>query len=123
MASLTGPADPPLERGRIETLRRAIESEIEKVEEALPATASSLDPFAFDSCAVGRDARMDELESHARARRQRDRDVRRLARLREALERIEAGSYGRCARCGSGISFDRLLAFPEATRCVRCAGG
>ena len=38
-----------------------------------------------------------------------------------ALARIEAGTYGACARCGGPIPRDRLVLRPFATTCVPCA--
>jgi DnaK suppressor protein len=38
----------------------------------------------------------------------------------DALDRIEHGSYGTCADCGSPIPEGRLDARPEASRCVKC---
>lgn len=38
----------------------------------------------------------------------------------QALERIEAGSYGVCMACGEPIGFERLLAHPTAMRCLAC---
>lgn len=37
-----------------------------------------------------------------------------------ALDRIQAGTYGKCARCGHGIKLERLEAIPFAALCVRC---
>jgi RNA polymerase-binding protein DksA len=37
-----------------------------------------------------------------------------------ALERIAAGTYGTCDRCGRRIPEDRLDAVPYATLCVAC---
>jgi DnaK suppressor protein len=44
----------------------------------------------------------------------------RLVQVERALERIEAGTYGRCESCGEPISPERLEAFPSATSCVSC---
>jgi RNA polymerase-binding transcription factor len=44
-----------------------------------------------------------------------------LDEIDEALGRIEAGTYGLCARCGQPISAPRLEALPYAVRCVDCA--
>lgn len=41
--------------------------------------------------------------------------------IREALERIDGGTYGVCARCGQAIGAARLTAVPTANTCVRCA--
>lgn len=40
--------------------------------------------------------------------------------VRQALERIERGTYGQCELCGEGIDAQRLTAVPEASRCVGC---
>lgn len=45
------------------------------------------------------------------------------AAIRAAVRRIDAGTYGRCARCGSAIGDARLTALPFATTCVACASG
>jgi DnaK suppressor protein len=42
--------------------------------------------------------------------------------IREALARIEAGTYGTCVDCGTAISDARLSVRPEAARCVECQG-
>ena len=44
-----------------------------------------------------------------------------IASVRRALERIEDGSYGECARCGNPIAEGRLDARPEAALCIDCA--
>jgi DnaK suppressor protein len=41
--------------------------------------------------------------------------------LTDALRRLEAGTYGACTVCEEPIPYGRLLAVPEATRCVACA--
>jgi DnaK suppressor protein len=43
-----------------------------------------------------------------------------LAAIDEALTRIEDGTYGVCARCGSEIAPERLRAVPYATLCIDC---
>ena len=45
----------------------------------------------------------------------------RVAQLRAALARLDAGAYGRCARCDEPIADDRLDALPEVTICIACA--
>ena len=41
-----------------------------------------------------------------------------LAAIDAALERIEAGTYGTCERCGKPIGVERLEAIPHATLCI-----
>ena len=43
-----------------------------------------------------------------------------LAAVNRALERLQDGRYGLCARCEAEIPFDRLKAEPWALRCVAC---
>ncbi len=50
----------------------------------------------------------------------RDRERRLLAKIEEALERIEDGTYGICESCGEDISEDRLKARPVTTLCFDC---
>jgi RNA polymerase-binding protein DksA len=44
-----------------------------------------------------------------------------LEQIREALERIEHGTFGRCEECGGVITKGRLQAVPYARHCVKCA--
>lgn len=44
-----------------------------------------------------------------------------IAEIQAALDRITAGTYGLCDKCGGPIGEERLVAIPEATRCVACA--
>lgn len=46
---------------------------------------------------------------------------REIASVKRALARIEDGTYGECARCGSDIPMARLEARPEAALCIDCA--
>ncbi len=39
-----------------------------------------------------------------------------------ALARIDVGSYGRCAHCGTEIPEERLELRPFTDSCVRCTG-
>jgi DnaK suppressor protein len=43
-----------------------------------------------------------------------------LARIDEALVRLDAGKYGSCFECESEISDRRLRALPFAVRCQTC---
>jgi DnaK suppressor protein len=46
-----------------------------------------------------------------------------LGDLEEAMERLRAGTFGRCERCGDEIVLERLMARPTAQRCVECVRG
>jgi DnaK suppressor protein len=41
--------------------------------------------------------------------------------LRGALERLDAGEFGRCQQCGQPIQLERLEILPTTALCVSCA--
>jgi DnaK suppressor protein len=43
-----------------------------------------------------------------------------LGAIAAALDRLDAGTYGRCEGCGKAIPEERLKAMPYASRCVAC---
>ena len=50
----------------------------------------------------------------------RDRERRLISKIREALMRIENGTYGICEECEEDISEERLKARPVTTLCIDC---
>ncbi|RLB06260.1 MAG: RNA polymerase-binding protein DksA [Deltaproteobacteria bacterium] len=50
----------------------------------------------------------------------RDRERKLITKIKEALERIEEGTFGICERCGGEISEKRLEARPVTTLCIKC---
>jgi DnaK suppressor protein len=49
-----------------------------------------------------------------------ERDSNLIRKIREALERLEDGTFGICDECGKAISEKRLQVRPIATRCIKC---
>jgi DnaK suppressor protein len=49
-----------------------------------------------------------------------ERDRGELAQVQAALQRIADGTLGTCIDCGEAIPLARLLAQPEAARCIAC---
>ncbi|NUO99746.1 MAG: TraR/DksA family transcriptional regulator [Nonomuraea sp.] len=43
-----------------------------------------------------------------------------IAELSNALDRVTAGTYGRCSDCEAGIPFERLKIRPLARFCINC---
>ncbi len=52
--------------------------------------------------------------------RLRDRESKLMVKIKEALGRIESGTFGVCEECGQQISLKRLRARPMATLCIEC---
>jgi DnaK suppressor protein len=46
--------------------------------------------------------------------------MRRLYRIRGALERLSKGIYGVCLQCNRAIPDERLLALPDVELCIAC---
>ncbi len=58
-----------------------------------------------------------ELEAELRMA---ERDELLVAQIREALARIDAGTFGNCASCGQPIAEARLRARPVTVMCLEC---
>lgn len=73
------------------------------------------------SVAIGRLTRMEAIgEKSVNEARQVNVKLR-LEKLKNALSRIESGTYGMCIRCKDEIPEGRLQAVPESLICVPCA--
>lgn len=84
---------------------------------------NSEDPFA-NIDRIGDNASPDteaaEQFGHARASAIKLELDRKIVQTRKALAKIKIGSYGICEECGKMIDTDRLMIYPEATKCVSC---
>ncbi|MEJ7601931.1 MAG: TraR/DksA C4-type zinc finger protein [Kofleriaceae bacterium] len=71
---------------------------------------------------IGRDS-MDESteeEIYSTQLRLHDRETFLLVKIREAIERLEAGNLDECEECAEPIGFKRLMARPVTTLCFEC---
>jgi DnaK suppressor protein len=50
----------------------------------------------------------------------RDRESKLIKKIKQALERIDNGTFGICESCGENISIKRLNARPVTTQCIEC---
>ncbi|HVI43187.1 MAG TPA: TraR/DksA family transcriptional regulator [Anaerovoracaceae bacterium] len=48
------------------------------------------------------------------------RDKENLAKVRDALQRIENGTFGSCEECGEPIPEKRLTVLPDCRACIAC---
>lgn len=103
-------------RARLEAMRAALAAE-----EA--DTEASRAPVALDQSSVGRLSRMDAMQMQAMAAAQSRRRAGAQARIAAALARLDAGTYGLCARCEEKIEAARLDFDPAAPLCLACARG
>ena len=49
-----------------------------------------------------------------------DRERKLISKVKEALDRIDNGTFGICESCGKPISEKRLMARPVTTECIDC---
>ena len=49
-----------------------------------------------------------------------DRERKLIMKVKEALDRVENGTFGICESCGKPISEKRLMARPVTTQCIDC---
>ena len=98
-------AERPRVLAAIENLRQENRGSLEdEVDE------STLDNHLAETATVTVDREMDySLEEN---------EARLLAAIDAALQRIDAGTYGSCERCGTEIEEARLEAIPWATLCI-----
>jgi DnaK suppressor protein len=66
------------------------------------------------------DTEAEEQFGHARTSALKREIDRKIIQTRKALTMIKVGRYGICEDCGEMIDTDRLMIYPEATRCVKC---
>lgn len=104
-----------MERADIQRLRQTLEALLR----ALAQPLGKRDQIAIETSA---DA-LDQVQGAANremAVRQLESDSGRLRDVRQAIRRIEQGTYGVCLRCDSDISIKRLSAVPWAAYCLNC---
>jgi DnaK suppressor protein len=101
-------------------LRARLQAEINRLaDHAHNAVEFTMDR---DRDRIGRDS-MDEAteeETFSTQLRLHDREAGLLAKIREALQRLEAGAIDECEECSEPIGFKRLLARPVTTLCFEC---
>ena len=101
-------------RGKLLALRAALEADV-------AAGADAAKPVELDQTRIGRVSRMDAMQTQAMSVETQRRRELQLTRIATALERIEAGSFGECVRCGDTIDEQRLDADPSTPSCIDCA--
>jgi DnaK suppressor protein len=101
-------------RKELEVDRAAVQAQITRLDAEF-AEESSTRPTSDDEVDTGsatseRERTM-SLARHARGQ---------LVLIESALERMDAGTYGRCTDCGEPIPAARLEARPQSALCVEC---
>lgn len=102
-------------RDRLETERRSLVRELEEMgmdpETGAPSNVEFEHGFADSGQATAEKAGLLSIAENL---------VTTLREVKDALGRMDAGTYGVCERCGTQIPFERLEARPQASLCVAC---
>ena len=87
----------------VNTIRQQLEQQLEErldlLAELAPRALPSVDPVAYQTVASTRKV---------------------VEQITAALNRLDAGTYGRCTRCGGQIAPARLEVLPHAAACIEC---
>lgn len=104
----TLPAPPKTLQATLEKEAADLRVEIDSFSIDAPTGA---DPLDVSVATAARDERASMVRLHRK----------RLVDIEGALERINAGTWGRCTSCEKAIPKARLAALPMADQCVDCA--
>ena len=87
----------------VDSVRRQLEQHLQDRLDSLadlaPRALPSIDPVAYQTAASNRMV---------------------VEQIAAALNRLSAGTYGRCTRCGGQIAPARLEVLPHAAACIEC---
>lgn len=100
-------------RRQLEQLRDDLQARLDRVARHVRHEVEPLEKdFAEQAVQRENEEVVDALGNEAR---------RELARVRDALKRMDEGVYGVCEACGENIPPARLKALPQARLCAECA--
>ena len=112
-----------MDRKQLDDARALLDSEREAVDKQLLDHGVELE--GDESIAVEEDH--EGFADSAQATAERSQQITLVEQLRTrradilaALQKIDAGTYGKCENCGQDIPPERLEAVPAATLCVAC---
>lgn len=112
-----------LTEDEVKAHKAALLARVAEIDELDRTTSESRKPLELDQQSVGRLSRMDAMQVQAMALASAERRAQERRRVLAALDRLEAGEYGYCVRCGEEIAAARLRLDPTVPLCLSCAKG
>jgi RNA polymerase-binding transcription factor len=100
---------------------RLLNDRLLEIDDLAETGDSAAKPVELDQTRVGRLSRMDAMQAQAMSVEVKRRRELESARIKTALKRIEAGTYGECLDCAEMIATARLELNPSAPLCIQCA--
>ena len=111
---------PSLTKKAKNEIKKIIEANIYTLKEQIDTLEEKVKPIAPD-CSLGRLTRLEAMGEQHVNHKILDESKLRLARLTNALLRVEKPMFGICIECEEPIGMGRLRVRPESVRCVECA--
>lgn len=100
--------------------RQLLEACLAELREELMRTTAAAATVELDQTTQGRLSRMDAMQQQAMAASLVERLRTEIRKTEAALDRVAAGTYGECCRCGDEIEAQRLAADPATPFCAGC---
>lgn len=107
-----------MNKKELERFRKLLNAQVKELTEKVDGSVETLNtgndyfPDPTDRASAESDRNFD-LRVHERERKL-------IIKIKEALERIEDGTFGVCEECGEPIDLKRLEARPVTTLCIEC---
>lgn len=98
-------------------IRQRLQTDLQKTREELECLTESIE----EKRESGLDADTAGFYTWEMTLARKEQTVNQLDILRNALDRIEAGTYEYCDQCGRPIKPERLEVLPTTTLCLNCA--
>lgn len=108
-------------RRRLEAMARSIRNDVEAIQEVAFQPSGGQVAGEFSNAPMhlgdrGTEEYMSQLSSTLLGHEDQIRQ-----QVRDALDRLNDGTFGRCVSCGGEIAIERLEALPFASQCIQCA--
>ena len=102
----------------IADFKTLLDRQLAETLDAIQAAATGT--VMLDQTSVSRLSRMDAMQQQAMAQGLKERAQRNQRRLQAALDRIQAGTFALCCRCGEAVTRERQTADPATPFCGDC---
>ncbi|HHL39770.1 MAG TPA: RNA polymerase-binding protein DksA [Deltaproteobacteria bacterium] len=108
-----------MDKNRLEKFRELLNGQLDSLLSEAGKAVSGMSASKDDNFPDPTDRASHETDRNFLLR-VKDRERKLIAKIREALKRIDDGTYGVCELCGEEISEKRLEARPVTTYCIEC---
>ncbi|MGM0572838.1 MAG: TraR/DksA family transcriptional regulator [Bacteroidota bacterium] len=102
-------------------IKTLLEKELARTEQRVDEYRELTRPVGPEN-AIGRVSRMDAINNKSVTEAALRQAEEKLERLRHMQSRLDDPDFGYCTRCKKPIPAGRLMAMPQSSYCVQCAG-